>query len=164
MKKGEKVLRLEEAVSYLISLGLVDGKATIKDISEKMNRHKNNVSSALSGDVRYLTWKFVKDFCATFNNTISPYWIWEEKGDMLKTLNEINLKDNKKEKRNLNDVSDESLSMLTKEQLISLVKQLIALHREQTAMYQMLISKNDQIINNSKERFNKIIDMVFKNI
>lgn len=94
MEKGEKVLRLEEAVSHLISLNLVDGKAPIKDIADKMNRHKNNVSSALSGDVRYLTWKFIKDFCATFNNTISPYWIWDGKGDMLKTLNEIATENN----------------------------------------------------------------------
>ena len=164
MEKDGKVVRLEEAVSYLISLGLVDGKAHVKDIAAKMSRHKNNISSALSGDIKYLTWKFVKDFCATFDNIISPYWIWDGKGDMLKTLNEINLDEIEKEKRNLNDVSDESLSTLTREQLISLVKQLIALHSEQTAMYQMLIIQNNKMIINGQERFNNIIDIIFKNI
>lgn len=160
MEKDGKVLRLEEAVSYLISLNLVDSKATIKDIADKMNRHKNNVSSALSGDSRYLTWKFVKDFCATFDNTISPYWIWDGKGDMLKTLNEIMIE----QKQNDNKVSEESLSMLTREELIELVKQLMALHSEQTAMYQMLIRQNEQMIRNGQERFNNITNIIFKNV
>ena len=151
---------MEEAVSYLVSLNLVDGKGTIKDIANKMNRHKNNVSSALSGDARYLTWKFVKDFCATFDNTISPYWIWDGKGDMLKTINEI-MTEQKQEEKN---VLEESLSMLSREELIELVKQLMALHSEQTAMYQMLIRQNEQMIRNGQERFNNITSIIFKNV
>lgn len=162
MKNEEKVLRLEEAVSYLVSLGLIDGKAIAKDIADKMNRNKNNISATLNGKDKYFTWKFVKDFCATFNNTISPYWIWEGKGDMLKTLNEISIDKEKINKKA--NVSEESLSKLTREELIILVKQLMALHSEQTATYQMLIHQNDQMIRNGQERFNNITNIISKNV
>ena len=63
-----------------------------------------------------------------------------------------------------NHVSEETLSMLTREELIELVKQLMALHSEQTAMYQMLIRQNDQMIRNGQERFNNITSIIFKSV
>lgn len=62
-----------------------------------------------------------------FGGDISPDWIWEGSGEMLNN----NTTEIMKEK----NVSEESLSMLSREELIELVKQLISLHSEQTAMY-----------------------------
>ena len=84
MKVDEKkIKRLEESIKYLISKGEIDGKAPIKNIAAKMGRHKNNISSAISGDEKYYTKKFLIDFCATYGNVISVDWLWDGSGDML---------------------------------------------------------------------------------
>lgn len=84
--ENEKTKRLDEAVKYLISMGLIDEKAPIKDISQKMGRHRNNVSAALGGDEKYFTRKFTLGFCATYGNIISVSWIWDGKGNMLEDV------------------------------------------------------------------------------
>lgn len=148
--------RLEKAINYLVSHKMIDGTDLIREISEKVDRHPNNVRAALRGEDRYLTYKFVKSFCMIFGGVISPDWIWEGSGEMLNN----NTSDTMKE----NHVSEESLSMLSREELIELVKQLMALHSEQTAMYQMLIRQNEQMIRNGQERFNNITNIIFKNV
>ena len=148
--------RLEKAINYLVSRKMIDGTDLIREISEKVDRHPNNVRAALRGEERYLTYKFIKSFCMIFGGVISQDWIWDGSGEMLNN----NTSDTMKE----NHVSEESLSMLSREELIELVKQLMALHSEQTAMYQMLIRQNEQMIRNGQERFNNITNIIFKNV
>ena len=148
--------RLEKAINYLVSRKMIDGTDLIREISEKVDRHPNNVRAALRGEERYLTYKFIKSFCMIFGGVISPDWIWEGSGEMLNNTTTEIMKDK--------NVSEESLSMLSREELIELVKQLMALHSEQTAMYQMLIRQNEQMIRNGQERFNNITNIIFKNV
>lgn len=147
-----KKQRLNAAVKHLISIGLIDGKYKVKNIAQTMNRNSQNISSTLRGDVRYLNQKFVQDFCATYKNIISEDWLWEGVGEMLtngKLVNTNNIV-----------ITDETLTSLSKEDLIVFVKQLMALHSEQTAMYQMLIRQNDQMISNGQDRFNNITNIM----
>lgn len=148
--------RLEKAINYLVSHKMIDGTDLVREISEKVDRHPNNVRAALRGEDRYLTYKFVKSFCMIFGGVISPDWIWEGSGEMLNNSNTDTMKES--------HISEESLSMLTREELIELVKQLMALHSEQTTMYQMLIRQNGQMIRNGQERFNNITNIIFKNV
>lgn len=152
---GERKKRLEEAIKHLMSLELIDGKAISKSIAEKMDRGINGISSALNGDDRYLTWKFTKAFCAAYSNIISADWIWDGKGDIL-TNNETD--------KNKAVISEEKLKDLSRDELISLVKQLMILHNEQTEMYRLLIHQNEEMIRNSQERFNNITNIIFKNV
>lgn len=148
--------RLEKAINYLVSHKMIDGTDLVREISEKVDRHPNNVRAALRGEDRYLTYKFVKSFCMIFGGVISPDWIWEGSGEMLNNSTTDTMKEN--------HIPEESLSMLTREELIELVKQLMALHSEQTTMYQMLIHQNGQMIRNGQERFNNITNIIFKNV
>lgn len=148
--------RLEKAINYLVSHKMIDGTDLVREISEKVDRHPNNVRAALRGEDRYLTYKFVKSFCMIFGGVISPDWIWEGSGEMLNNSTTDTMKES--------HISEESLSMLTREELIELVKQLMALHSEQTTMYQMLIHQNGQMIRNGQERFNNIKNIIFKNV
>ena len=101
--------------------------------------------------------KITYEFRVLQKNIFSETWLLQiGSGEMLNN----NTSDTMKE----NHVSEESLSMLTREELIELVKQLMALHSEQTAMYQMLIRQNDQMIRNGQERFNNITNIIFKNV
>lgn len=145
--------RLEKAINYLVSHKMIDGTDLVREISEKVDRHPNNVRAALRGEDRYLTYKFVKSFCMIFGGVISPDWIWEGSGEMLNNSTTDTMKES--------HISEESLSMLTREELIELVKQLMALHSEQTTMYQMLIHQNGQMIRNGQERFNNITNIIF---
>ena len=148
--------RLEKAINYLVSHKMIDGTDLVREISEKVDRHPNNVRAALRGEDRYLTYKFVKSFCMIFGGVISPDWIWEGSGEMLNNSTTDTMKEN--------HISEELLSMLTREELIELVKQLMALHSEQTTMYQMLIRQNGQMIRNGQERLNNITNIIFKNV
>ncbi len=80
----EKTDRFSEAVKYLISKGKIDGRAKNKSIAEKMGRNRNSVSSAVNGEEGYFTLSFLIDFCATYGNTISPEWIFNGVGNMLR--------------------------------------------------------------------------------
>ena len=155
MKVGHRKERLEEAIKHLMSLGLIDGRSTSKSIAEKMDRGKEGVSSALNGDDRYLTWKFTKAFCATYSNIISADWIWDGDGEMLTKTESVN---------NKSVITEEKLMDLSRDELISLVKQLMILHNEQTEMYRLLIQQNEQMIRNGQERFNNITNIIFKNV
>ncbi len=84
METNDRKKRLDEAVRYLISIGLIDGKFPTKSITDTMGRNPQNVSSAIgSGNPRFLTRKFVRDFCSTYKNIISEDYIWDGEGEML---------------------------------------------------------------------------------
>lgn len=150
--------RLNEAVTYLISLGLIDGKCPTVSISNKMNRNSNNISTALRGEKRYLNRKFIRDFCATYKNLISEDWLWEGIGEMTNTATNTNANGTGV------IITEESLMKLSREQLVFLVKQLMTLHSEQTEMYRLLIRQNEEMIRNGQERFNNISSIIYKNV
>ena len=93
MKNSARKKRMNDAVKYLISVGLIDGKSTSKSIALKLNRNSTNISSALRGNERYLNQKFIRDFCATYGNIISEDWLWDGTGDMLNS--EANISETK---------------------------------------------------------------------
>lgn len=49
MDKENRPQRLEKAISYLVNNKMIDGTDIVKEISEKVDRHPNNVRSALRG-------------------------------------------------------------------------------------------------------------------
>lgn len=155
MSDDSRRSRLGEAINYLISKGRLDGTAPIKNLAEKMDRNFSNVSAACNGDIRYLTKKFVKVFCATFDGIVNWNWIWDGTGVM--SVGEDS-------PFRHTEISEESLSRLSKDELVTLVKQLMALHSEQTEMYRMLIRQNEAMIRNGQERINNITSLIFKNV
>lgn len=156
MMKENRKIRLEKAIKHLMSLGLIDKNAASKSIAEKMNRGIHSVCSAINGDERYFTLKFTKAFCSTFQNIVSDTWIWNGEGEML-----TNKEENTTKSFFLND---EKLKALSNEELITLVKQLIILHNEQTEMYRLLIIQNQEMIRNGQERLNNITNLILKNV
>lgn len=62
-----------------------------------------------------------------------------------------------------NQVVSDNIERLPKEKLVSLVKELILLHNEQTDMYKMLIRQNEEMIRNGQRRFDHITSLIFKN-
>ena len=151
----EKKKRFDAAINHLISVGLIDGKAPVKSISEKLQMYSSNISSARRGDVRYLNPKFINNFCSTYNNIISANWLQDGVGEMLTGME-------REDKSKL--FSEDKLTSLSKEELIFIVKQLMTLHSEQTEMYQMLIRQNDQMIRLGQERFTKITDIISNSV
>lgn len=156
METKNRVKRLNEAIKHLISFGMIDGKSPTKSISTTMNRNSTNISSAIRGDNRYLNRKFVRDFCATYKNIISEDWLWDGIGDMLAASPKHNTSNTA--------ISEDSLMMLSREELVFLVKQLMSLHSEQTEMYRILIRQNEEMIRNGQERFNNITNLIYKNV
>ena len=156
METKNRVKRLNDAIKYLISFGMIDGKSPSKSIATTMNRNSTNISSAVRGDKRYLNRKFVRDFCATYKNVISDDWLWDGTGDMLASSPKHNTSNTA--------ISEDSLMMLSREELVFLVKQLMSLHSEQTEMYRILIRQNEEMIRNGQERFNNITNLIYKNV
>ena len=156
METKDRVKRLNEAIKHLISFGMIDGKSPTKSISTTMNRNSTNISSAIRGDNRYLNRKFVRDFCATYKNIISEDWLWDGIGEMLASSPKHNTSNTV--------ISEDSLMMLSREELVFLVKQLTSLHSEQTEMYRILIRQNEEMIRNGQERFNNITNLIYKNV
>lgn len=156
MEKKDREKRLNEAIKYLIAFGMIEGKSTTKSIATTMNRNSANISSAIRGDARYLNRKFVRDFCATYKNLISEDYIWDGMGEMLTETTPYNAGNGA--------ISEESLMKLSREELVFLVKQLMALHSEQTEMYRLLIRQNEEMIRNGQERFNNITNLIYKNV
>lgn len=154
IEKKEK--RLNDSIQYLMSLGLIDNRAASKSIAQKMGRRLNGISSALNGDERYLTWKFVKAFCASYSNIISSEWIWTGEGEMLE-------EGNNGIRRNVLYTED-YLMGLSHDQLITIVKQLMILYDEQLEQYRYLISQNEEMIRNIQERFKNITNLIYKNV
>lgn len=157
MKDDKRQKRLEEAIKYLMSLGLIDGRATSKSIAEKMDRGINSVSSALNGDERYLTWKFIKNFCAAYGNVVSSDWIWDGSGVMLEENMDTDTYMN-------STITNESLMKKSKEDLVRIISDLMQLHREQQEMYRLLIRQNDEMIRNGQKRFKDITNIIFRNV
>lgn len=164
--------RLEEAINYLVGMNMIDGKEIVKTIADNVDRHPNNVRAAIRGDEKYLTYKFVKTFCVVFGNIISPDWIWDGSGKMVKTdvfnpttkMLPSDFEIDDKEKMDIDSSIVNNIEKLSKDELVNLVKELMSLHNEQTEMYRMLIRQNEQMIRYGQERFNNITNIIFKNM
>ena len=75
----EKVLRLNKGFEYLRSIGMVHTQA---DVAKAMGASRPNVSSALKGDGKVLTDKFLKRFANAFG-VLSQDWLLTGEGPML---------------------------------------------------------------------------------
>ena len=144
--------RLNKAVKHLISIGLIDGKSPSKSISTTMGRNNSNISSALRGDEKYLNRKFIRDFCATYNNIISDEWIWDGQDTM---LNE----EPYYEDINFSVYNYQSIYDLQKEKLIDILRQLIEFQEVQNQRIVDLIRMNEEMIRFSKEQIKNIFDI-----
>lgn len=77
----ERSERMKKAYEYLRFQGLA---GTQEDVADMLKRQRTNVSSALNGNPKYLTDRFIEDFCKTFG-TINPNWLLTGEGSMLTT-------------------------------------------------------------------------------
>lgn len=75
----KKVLRLNKGYEYLRSIGMVHTQA---DVAKAMGASRPNVSSALKGDGKVLTDKFLKRFANAFD-VLSQDWLLTGEGPML---------------------------------------------------------------------------------
>lgn len=150
----ERKKRFQDAIKYLKVKGIIAGKQTRAQIAKKLERHPSNISSAMSGDARYLNGKFIQDFCTQFGGVISAEWIMNGEGEMLTGL----------KAERMQNITDESLQSCSREELIFVIKQLISLHHEQTEMYRLLIKQNEDMIRNSQDRFNNITTLLYNNV
>lgn len=75
----KKVLRLNKGFEYLRSIGMVHTQA---DVAKAMGASRPNVSSALKGDGKVLTDKFLKRFANAFD-VLSQDWLLTGEGPML---------------------------------------------------------------------------------
>ena len=135
---------------------MINGKNPKTSIANKTGYNSANISSALKGNPRYLTEKFIKVFCAKYNNVISSDWVLNGTGEMIQSKPEIQDEDM--------PISDENLMYLTKDNLISLVKRLMDIHKEQTEMYKSIIRQSEEIIRNGQEQFNEIANLIANNV
>ena len=142
--------RLDEAISHLVSIGMIDGAKPVSSIANRTNRNSGNVSCALKGDTRYLTTRFIRLFCAKYNNIISPEWLLTGEGAMLSpiigggTIQGF----------------DDGLESMTKEDLVVLVKSLIDIYHQQTEIYKSIIQQSNEIIQSGQEQFNNITKLI----
>lgn len=74
-----KVLRLNKGFEYLRNIGMVHTQA---DVAKAMGASRPNVSSALKGDEKVLTDKFLKRFANAFD-VLSQDWLLTGEGPML---------------------------------------------------------------------------------
>jgi len=149
------VERMDAVIQYLISIDMIDGKNPKSAIANRTGYNSGNVSSALNGNPKYLTERFIKTFCAKYNNIISFVWIITGEGEMIANEPKISQDDGL-------PISEENLNKLTKENLVSLVKRLMDIHKEQTDMYKSIIRQSEEIIRNGQEQFNSITNLINK--
>lgn len=81
--KEKMAERLNKAIRYLVWKGYISIQSTQKDVAEKLGTTTSNISAALKGSDRFLTDKFVKRFCASFDGIFNENWILYGNGDMI---------------------------------------------------------------------------------
>lgn len=151
----ERKERFLLAIKYLQKERLLGVKTLTRELVEKTGYDPTNIYKAKAGHPKFLTQNFVNVFCMAFDGIISPEWIWDGVGDMVCVSNELYTP--------LPEISDETLSNMSKEQLVELVKQLMVLHAGQDELYRMMIRQNEEMIRNGQSRFNDITKIIYKN-
>ncbi len=75
-----KLQRLNDAINYLKIIGEI---STQQDIADKMRMHKSTISSAISGNEKYLTDSFLSKFNFAFKCIFNEEWMIKGFGAML---------------------------------------------------------------------------------
>lgn len=139
MDKEATKKRLKDAINYLASIDMIDGKSTTKAIAADMGRNSTTIGAARAGNKRYLTRKFVNEFCKQYNGIISPDWIWDGAGVMItSTPQDV-----------MQQLAGIDYMSLPKEKLVVIINELIDMRNRQQAF-----------IMNEQERFMKLINDV----
>lgn len=81
-EKEKMAERLNKAIRYLVWKGYISIQSTQKDVAEKIGTTTSNISAALKGSERFLTDKFVKRFCDSFDGIFNENWILYGIGNM----------------------------------------------------------------------------------
>jgi len=139
MDKEATKKRLKDAINYLASIDMIDGKSTTKAIAADMGRNSTTIGAARAGNKRYLTKKFVNEFCKQYNGIISPDWIWDGVGVMItSTPQDV-----------MQQLAGIDYMSLPKEKLVVIINELIDMRNRQQAF-----------IMNEQERLMKLINDV----
>lgn len=128
------------------------------EIAKKLGTSKSYVNSILNGRT-VIGKKQAETLGKLFG--ISPAWLLIGEGEM---LTEEQHNDIIVEKLQSENISDEILMKLTREDLVLIVKQMMQLHEEQTEMYRILISQNTEMIRNGQKRLEEIMSMLKKTV
>lgn len=105
--KGE---RLAQAINYLKKTGQIKN---LDDVAEIVDRSKNNISSAINGDKRYLSDKFLKHFNNSFRRQFSLDWLIRGIGSMCcPTASDKEVFETANETANGGDIKDERIKLL----------------------------------------------------
>ena len=127
--------RLNTAYNALKKKGVVH---TQKDVAEKMGASASNVSSALKGVEKVLTYNFIIRFCETFK--INPQWLLTGEGEMLKSTEEVAPRDAVP----LEDVGRQSNTDNTLDRLLTMMERLIEQGDRQTRVAEINAEANKQ--------------------
>ena len=104
-----------------------------------MGRNSTTIGAARAGDKRYLTRKFIKEFCKQYNGIISPDWIWDGIGTMVAS--------------SPLDIGQQVLginfSSLPNEKLVTIINELVAMR-----------NRYQEFLVNEQERFMKLINEI----
>ena len=76
----DKAERFNKAFAHLLGIGRI---RTQKDVAEVMQSTAPNISSALKGDTRFLTDKFLRRFNEAFDDVFNLQWLLAGDGEML---------------------------------------------------------------------------------
>lgn len=143
MDKEATKKRLKDAINYLASIGMIDGKSTTKAIAADMGRNSTTIGAARAGDKRYLTRKFINEFCLQYNGIISPNWIWDGVGTMVtSTPQDV-----------MQQLAGIDYMSLPKEKLVIIINELIDMRNRQQAF-----------IYNEQERFMSLVNDIAANV
>ena len=80
--------RIISAYNYLKNVGIISSQ---QNVADKMGVRKESVSKAFSGNKSYLTNTFILKFNNAFDNMFNNDWLMEGKGEMLKTINPLEI-------------------------------------------------------------------------
>jgi transcriptional regulator with XRE-family HTH domain len=72
--------RLNMLIGYLIYTGDLSCKAIQKEIADKLNANKVNISKALNGNEDYLTDSFIERFNTAFGSPFDKEWLLKGEG------------------------------------------------------------------------------------
>ena len=87
----ERKERFQKAFDYLRDNGNVH---TQKDVASAMNASRSNISSAMNGDAKVLTDRFLQRFNSAFGSVFNTDWLLYGKGNMLSDSTSQNVKGN----------------------------------------------------------------------
>lgn len=129
----DKSKRLAEAIDFLKQQNAV---STLEDVAAKVDRSKNNISSAINGDKRYLSDKFLRHFNASFGNIFNIEWLTRGIGSMLcptetKDINKFFIEMYKEDEKTKKLIDDS----------MARIKEQLEFQKEQAQFYKELVEE-----------------------